>query len=93
MDEDIKMKTNSEFVRARIDYQTKILATDALKSMGLSVSDAIRMLMIQIAEQQKLPFEVKVPNRATELAMIELSQAKNKKFSSIEILMDDLCEK
>jgi len=38
------------------------LATDALEAMGLSVSDAIRLLMIRIAEEHRLPFNVKVPN-------------------------------
>ena len=35
------------FVRARIDSDTKARATEALQAMGLSVSDAIRMLYLR----------------------------------------------
>ena len=41
--------------------------------MGLSISDAIRLLMVRFAEQ-RLPFEVRVPNAATHRAMTELEQ-------------------
>ncbi len=46
-------------VRARIDSATKERATDALTAMGLSVSDAIRLLLVRIADERRLPFEVK----------------------------------
>ena len=38
-------------VRARIDSQTKVRATQALEAMGLSVSDAIRLLLVRVAEK------------------------------------------
>ncbi|EEF3042659.1 type II toxin-antitoxin system antitoxin, RelB/DinJ family, partial [Salmonella enterica] len=41
--------TTETYVRAKIDPKTKALATLALESMGLTVSDAIRMLMVQVA--------------------------------------------
>jgi DNA-damage-inducible protein J len=40
------------YVRAKIDSKTKALATVALESMGLTVSDAIRLLMVQVAEKK-----------------------------------------
>lgn len=78
------------YVRARIDSETKIRATDALEAMGLSVSDAIRLLMLRIADEKRMPFEVRVPNKATRDAIRELEEGKGKKFSSIDFLMDDL---
>ena len=48
-------------VRARIDTVTKERAAAALEAMGLSVSDAIRLLMLRIADEQRLPFDVIVP--------------------------------
>jgi DNA-damage-inducible protein J len=45
-------------VRARIDTVTKERAAAALEAMGLSVSDAIRLLMLRIADEQRLPFDV-----------------------------------
>jgi DNA-damage-inducible protein J len=78
------------YVRARIDSATKDRATDALKAMGLSVSDAIRMLMFRIADERRLPFEVKVPNATTRKAIGELEAGKGKVFTSFEALMADL---
>ncbi|TDR27800.1 type II toxin-antitoxin system RelB/DinJ family antitoxin [Hydromonas duriensis] len=78
------------YVRARIDTRTKELATDALEAMGLSVSDAIRLLMIRIAEEHRLPFNVKVPNATTRKAITELESGKGKRLNSVNDLMDDL---
>ena len=78
------------YVRARIDTRTKELASDALEAMGLSVSDAIRLLMIRIAEEHRLPFNVKVPNATTRKAITELESGKGKRLNSISDLMDDL---
>lgn len=78
------------YVRARIDSETKMRASDALEAMGLSVSDAIRLLMLRIADEKRMPFEVRVPNKATRDAIRELEEGKGKKFSSIDSLMDDL---
>jgi DNA-damage-inducible protein J len=49
-------------VRARIDAVTKARAAAALDAMGLSISDAIRLLMLRIADEKRLPFAVEVPN-------------------------------
>ena len=77
-------------VRARIDAATKERATAALGAMGLSVSDAIRLLMLRIADEQRLPFDVKVPNSATIEAMKELNEGKGSRFETPEALFSDL---
>lgn len=84
------MNHTETYVRARIDSDTKERATDALQAIGLSVSDAIRLLMVRIAEEQRLPFDVKVPNRATRKAISELEAGKGKRFASVDDLMADL---
>lgn len=58
--------------------------------MGLSISDAIRLLMIRIADEHCLPFEVKAPNAATRKAMAELEAGKGKRFTTPSELMADL---
>lgn len=83
------MATDS-VVRARIDSRIKEEATTALEAMGLSVSDAIRLLMMRIAEEQRLPFEVKVARPATAKAINELRQGKGKRFDNAEALFKDL---
>jgi DNA-damage-inducible protein J len=84
------MTTADSYVRARIDTETKDRATEALAAMGLSISDAIRLLMLRIADEQCLPFEVKVPNATTRKAMAEVKAGKGKRFASVEALMADL---
>ena len=78
------------YVRARIDNATKERASEALKAMGLTVSDAIRLLMLRVAEERKLPFEVRVPNAATVQAITELEKGKGTQFDSVSDLMADL---
>jgi len=78
------------YVRARIDMVTKNRASDALEAMGLSISDAIRMLMLRIADEKQLPFAVKVPNAKTKKAIAELEAGKGKRFKTSEELMVDL---
>ena len=63
-------------VRARIDNDTKERATEALRAMGLSVSDAIRLLMLRIADEKRLPFSIQAPNPTTVEAMKELAEVK-----------------
>ena len=62
------MATNS-VVRARIDGQIKVEAEAVLASIGLTVSDAFRMMMIRIAKEKALPFEPLIPNDETIEAM------------------------
>lgn len=82
--------TADAYVRARIDTNTKERAAEALASMGLSISDAIRMLMFRVADDQRMPFDVKVPNATTRKAMAELDAGKGKRFASVDDLMADL---
>ncbi len=84
------MSTSNTYVRARIDLETKERATEALAAMGLSISDAIRLLMLRIADEHCLPFEVKVPSATTRKAIKQLEDGKGKSFSSLEALMADL---
>jgi DNA-damage-inducible protein J len=80
------------YVRARIGTKTKERAAEALEATGLSISDAIRLLMLRVADERRLPFEVKVPNATTRKAMAELEAGKGKRFASVEALMADLHE-
>jgi DNA-damage-inducible protein J len=78
------------YVRARIDSATKDRAAHTLAAMGLSISDAIRILLVRVVEERRLPFEIKAPNAATRRAIAELEAGKGKKFASVDELMADL---
>jgi len=61
--------TENAVVRARIDQRIKDEAAAVLGAMGLTVSDAFRLLMVRIAKEKALPFEPLVPNTETIEAM------------------------
>ena len=77
-------------VRARIDSDTKVRAAEVLDAMGLSVSDAIRLLLLRVADEKQLPFAIQVPNTTTVKAMKELDEGKGKRFGGAEALFKDL---
>ena len=84
------MATADTYVRARIDTATKDRASDALEAMGLSISDAIRLLMLRIADERRLPFEIRVPNATTRRAIAELESGKGKRARSVKALLASL---
>ena len=77
-------------VHIRVDEQVKAQATEALASMGLSVSDAVRMMLVRVAAEKALPFEIRVPNAETVAAIRELDEGLGKRFDTVEDLMADL---
>ncbi len=77
-------------VRARIDGLVKEKAAKVLAEMGLSVSDAIRLLLVRVAAEKALPFEIKVPNAETRAAMAELERDAGVSFDSVADLIADL---
>jgi DNA-damage-inducible protein J len=57
--------TANTVVRARIDERTKKEAEAVLATIGLTVSDAFRLLMVRVAAEKALPFDPLVPNKKT----------------------------
>lgn len=65
------MSTQSSMLHVRMDNDLKQKATEALAAMGLSASDAVRLLFHRIVADQAFPLELKVPNAQTQKAMAE----------------------
>jgi len=63
--------TTTGMVHVRIDRRVEERASKTLAAMGLSVSDAVRVLLTRVAAEKALPFEVRIPNAATAAAMQE----------------------
>jgi DNA-damage-inducible protein J len=82
--------TADSIVLSRIDTATRERAAAALEAMGLTISDAIRLLLLRVADEKRLPFEVKVPNTKSPLAMKELSAGKGWRTASATALFKDL---
>jgi DNA-damage-inducible protein J len=77
-------------VHVRVDEKIKNDAAKTLAAMGISVSDAVRMLLVRVAAEKALPFEVRVPNAATVKAMQAADRGKGKRFKSASALFRDL---
>jgi DNA-damage-inducible protein J len=77
-------------VQARIDGAIKKEAAIVLEAMGLTVSDAVRLLLTKIAREHALPFDPWIPNETTIAAIKEARKGKLPSFSSINELMKEL---
>lgn len=60
--------------------------------MGLSVSDAIRLMLVRVVSDKNLPFDVRVPNATTQAAMRDASEGRVEQFASVADLMIALNE-
>jgi len=65
------MSTTTSSISIQVDADIKRRANEALADIGLSMSDAIRIFLHRVAEDQQFPWELKVPNAETRLAMEE----------------------
>ena len=77
-------------VRVTVDASLKRRASAVLKKMGLTLSDAIRILMFRIAKDGKLPFEPLTPSRKTVSAIKKAQRSGYKSFNTAEEMMADL---
>jgi len=77
-------------VRARIDENIKEEAAVVLAAMGLTVSDAFRIMLTRVAREKALPFEPLVPNKETIEAMKEARRGKLSSFTTVDDLVADL---
>ncbi len=77
-------------VQTRIDGAVKDQASIVLAAMGLTVSDAVRLMLTRVAHDKALPFEPLVPNAETIAAMQEARSGNLQSFTSVEALMADL---
>jgi DNA-damage-inducible protein J len=82
--------TANALVQVRINRSIKEEASVVLASMGLTVSDALRLLLTKVAKEYKLPFEPLIPNEQTIQAMKEARQDNLTTFTKIEDLMAGL---
>lgn len=80
----------NDVVRARIDADIKQEAAVVLAAMGLTLSDAFRLLLTRVAREKALPFEPLVPNAETIAAMKEARRGGLPAFQDVEALIRDL---
>ncbi len=87
------MSTQSSMLHIRMDSELKQKATETLAAMGLSASDAVRLLFHRIADDQAFPLELKVPNAQTQRAMAESEEMMKRgkaRFASADEMFTEL---
>jgi DNA-damage-inducible protein J len=80
----------SSMVHIRVDGNVKTKAAETLAEMGLTVSDAVRILLTRIAAERAMPFEVRVPNRETLEAMEAGERGEVSRAASVAAMMAEL---
>jgi DNA-damage-inducible protein J len=81
------MKTQTTIRVDELNYQ---LAKEILSKIGLSYSQAIGVFNNMIVMNNGLPFDVKIPNKETQKALIELQNREGKSFKNVDDLFVDL---
>ena len=82
----------NQLVQARVNRDIKEEASVVLAAMGLSISDAVRLLLTRVAREKALPFAPLIPNAETIAAMKEARAGNLARFDDVESLLDDLHE-
>ena len=80
-------------VHVRVDERLKAQAAETLATMGLSISDAVRVLLTRVVADQQLPFALRAPNAETRAAMAEadaIVRTRQTRFTTAATLFDDL---
>jgi DNA-damage-inducible protein J len=80
-------------VHVRVDENIKAQAAETLASMGLTVSDAIRVFLTRVVADKELPFAIKAPNASSRAAMTEagrIIKSRRARFANADALIDDL---
>lgn len=77
-------------VQARVDGKIEEEAAAVLASMGLTVSDAVRLMLTRVAHEHALPFDPLIPNAETVEAMQEARRGNLESFHTLDNLMADL---
>jgi DNA-damage-inducible protein J len=87
------MTAQTSILHIRVDEDTKEQAAEALNSIGMSVSDAVRLFLRRVVIEQAFPIELKVPDAQTLAAMQEsrkMMAKRNARFNSATELFADL---
>ena len=84
---------STSMIHVRVDEKIKAEAAETLASMGLSVSDAVRVFLTRVVADKELPFAVKAPNAASRAAIAEaddIIKSRRARFDTAEDVFDDL---
>lgn len=75
----------NQLVQTRIDGAIKAEAAAVLAAMGLTVSDAVRLMLTKVAKEHALPFDPLIPNEKTIAA---IKEARSEKLPRAKTIAD-----
>lgn len=87
------MAAATTMVHVRVDENVKAQAAEVLASMGLSVSDAVRVFLTRVVADQELPFALKAPNASSRVAIAEANEivkSRRARFATADAMLYDL---
>ena len=78
-------------IQVRVDKQTKDQAQRIFKVLDISMSEAVKLFLRQVALQKGIPFEIKIPNALTDKTLRESEQGINlHRVSNVDQLFEEL---
>jgi DNA-damage-inducible protein J len=80
--------TTNILIQTQIDDAVKKEATTVLAAMGLTISDAIRLMLIKVAHDHRLPFDPFIPNSETIAAMEEARNGHTQSAETVDEFME-----
>ncbi|MBS4846516.1 MAG: type II toxin-antitoxin system RelB/DinJ family antitoxin [Burkholderiales bacterium] len=81
---------SSSFLKVRLDEDLKKEAGDLSKSMGLTISEAVRMFLVTFVKEQKIPFDIEKPNKETIKALKDAEEGKTTRYASFADLVKEV---
>ncbi len=77
-------------VQATVETALRDQASAVLAELGMTVEDALRLLLAQVVEEHDLPLSMHIPNAETIAAMREADCGAGKRYSSLDELSSDM---
>ena len=84
------IQTSSVVIRVKVNRQLKADAEAILKPLGLTISDALELMLKEVVSQKQLPFRISILNHKTRAAMREARAGNLKRANTVEELLADL---
>ena len=81
---------SSGILKLRLEQSLKDEASLLAKSMGFTISDAVRMFLVKFVDEQKIPFDISIPNKQTIKAIMDVENGNTFKVESLSSLSEEI---
>ena len=81
---------NTAIVQATVEASLRDQASAVLAELGMTLEDALRLLLTQVVEERDLPLSMHIPNAETVAAMREADSGAGKHYASLDDLFKEM---